>query len=296
MTTPLVTVVIPTHGRPQRLRECLDALTGQSLRDAWEVVVVDDGSPTPVEGLETAFSRRLDLRVIRQANAGPSAARNRGVAAARADLIAFTDDDCRPDPAWLTTLVQAARERPDALVGGTTFNGLPDRVFTAATQLIIDLVYEHFNADPENAYFLTSNNILCQRERFLAVGGFDESFGAGAEDRDFCDRWRMAGLPLVWEPAARVEHRHLQTLGTFVELHVRYGRGAYHYQAIRRSRGSGTMREDIAFHGTLPRRVWQRLRNDLPVSRWVPMTAALSVWQAVNAAGFLFEKLSGKRR
>ena len=296
MNAPVVTVVIPTYGRPQRLGECLESLAGQSLRDAWEVVVVDDGSPTPAEGLETAFSRRLDLRVIRQANAGPAAARNRGVAAARADLIAFTDDDCRPDPAWLTALVQAARERPDALVGGNTFNGLPDEVFASASQLIIDLVYEHFNADPDNAYFLASNNVLCKREHFLAVGGFDESFPrAGAEDRDFCDRWRMAGLPLVCEPAARVEHRHSQTLGTFVDVHARYGRGAYRYQAIRRSRGSGTMRDDIAFHGTLPKRLWRRLRSDVPISRWAPMTAALGVWQVANAAGFLLEKLSGRK-
>jgi len=296
MNAPVVTVVIPTYRRPQRLRECLESLAGQSLRDAWEVVVVDDGSPTPLDGPAADFAGRLDLRVIRQANAGPSAARNRGVAAARADLIAFTDDDCRPEPAWLAALVQAARQRPDALVGGNTFNGLPDEFFASASQLIIDLVYEHFNADPENAYFLASNNVLCKRDRFLAVGGFDESFPrAGAEDRDFCDRWRMAGLPLVWEPAARVEHRHSQTLGGFVDLHVRYGRGAYRYQAIRRSRGSGTMREDIAFHGTLPKRLSRRLRSDVPVSRWVPMTAALGVWQAANAAGFLLEKLSGRK-
>jgi GT2 family glycosyltransferase len=178
---------------------------------------------------------------------------------ARGEFIAFTDDDCLPEPALLETLLRAARDRPNALVGGTTVNGLTGDFFASTSQLIVDLVYEHFNADPDDGYFLTSNNVLCSRERFLELGGFDESFPrAGAEDRDFCDRWRMRGWPIVWRPEARVEHRHGQSFRQFVDLYVRYGRGAYRYQAIRKKRGSGTMREDLGFHRTLPRRVWRR--------------------------------------
>ena len=302
MNAPIVTVVVPSYGRPQRLRECLDALAGQALADAWEAVVVDDGSPTPLGGMAAEFGGRIDLRVIRQENSGPSAARNRGVAEARGGLIAFTDDDCRPEPDWLATLVQASRERPAALVGGTTVNGLPDEVCASASQLIVDLVYEHFNADHENAYFLASNNILCPRERFLEIGGFSESFPrAGAEDRDFCDRWRMAGWPIVWRPAARVEHRHSQTLRKFIDLHVRYGRGAYRYQAMRRQRGSGTLREDLGFHGTLPRRVWRRLgrlagpeSGSCGLCRRLQLGASLGLWQVANAAGFAAEAVVAK--
>jgi len=302
MNAPIVTVVVPSYGRPQRLRECLDALAGQALADAWEAVVVDDGSPTPLGGMAAEFGGRIDLRVIRQENSGPSAARNRGVAEARGGLIAFTDDDCRPEPHWLATLVQASRERPAALVGGTTVNGLTDEVCASASQLIVDLVYEHFNADHENAYFLASNNILCPRERFLEIGGFSESFPrAGAEDRDFCDRWRMAGWPIVWRPAARVEHRHSQTLRKFIDLHVRYGRGAYRYQAMRRQRGSGTMREDLGFHGTLPRRVWRRLgrlagpeSGSCGLCRRLQLGASLGLWQVANAAGFAAEAVVAK--
>ena len=124
MHEPLVTVVIPTYGRPRQLKACLAALAEQTLAEPWEVVVVDDGSPQTLDSVGPAWSGRLDLRVIRQDNAGPAAARNRGVQEARGTFIAFTDDDCLPEPQWLDTLVRAARERPGALVGGTTLNGL----------------------------------------------------------------------------------------------------------------------------------------------------------------------------
>jgi GT2 family glycosyltransferase len=121
--------------------------------------------------------------------------------------------------------------------------------------MIIDLVYEHFNADEASAYFLTSNNILCSRADYRELGGFDTSFPrAGAEDRDFCDRWRASGRPLRMAPTATIEHRHAQNLSQFLGLHYRYGRGAYVYQAKRRRRGSGSMAQDMNFHISLLRR------------------------------------------
>lgn len=295
MIMTVATVVVPTFGRPRQVEACLEALTAQTLREPWEVVVVDDGSPEPLTGLAERFAGRLDLRVIRQDNAGPAAARNRGVGEARGTFIAFTDDDCLPERDWLATLVGAARERPYALVGGTTINGLPHELFASTSQMIVDLVYEHFNADPERAYFFASNNVLCPRERFLALGGFDATFPrAGAEDRDFCDRWRMAGWPLVWRPAARVEHRHSQTLWKFLDLHYRYGRGARLYQARRRIRQSGTMQDDLGFHATLPRRVCRRLVDSAdPPHWWGAVVAAIALWQVTNAAGFAAEALGG---
>lgn len=293
MNDVVASVVIPTHGRPQQLLGCLKALASQTLTDPWEVVVVDDGSNVPVEAGATAFGDRTPIRVIRQENAGPAAARNRGVKAARGEFIAFTDDDCRPDPEWLATLVQAARQRPRALVGGTTFNGLPDQLFASTSQMIIDLVYEHFNPNPDEAYFVTSNNMLCGRDGYLAIQGFDASFPrAGAEDRDFCDRWRAAGWPIVWRPCARVEHRHCQTLGTFLDLHFRYGRGAYLYQAKRRHRGSGDMRDDVNFHSSLPRRVCKQLFSRGGLRRQAGVVSGLVLWQLANAAGFAAEAIS----
>lgn len=296
MRSQLVSVVVPTYCRPQKVRECLLALVGQSLSEPWEVILVDDGSPTPVvDSLGNVITDNLALKVIRQENAGPAVARNAGVRHARGEFVAFTDDDCLPTPNWLETLVQAGRENPEALVGGTTFNGIPQELFASTSQLIIDMVYQHSNVDPENAYFLASNNFLCQRNKFLTIGGFDKSFRrAGAEDRDLCDRWRAAGGPLVWRPAARVEHRHSQSLRSFAHLHFRYGRGAHVYQRKRRERGSGTMKEDLGFHRSLPTRLACVLEGQPAFRSQLSLLAAMLLWQGANAAGFAFEALASR--
>lgn len=296
MNDLVASVVIPTCGRPRQLLDCLEALAAQTLPDSWEVIVVDDGSIPPIDFAALGFGDRLRLRGVRQSNTGPAGARNSGVQAARGELIAFTDDDCRPEPEWLETLVEAARRRPGALVGGTTFNGLPEQVFASTSQLIIDLVYEHFNTDPDDAYFVTSNNMLCSRDGYLALGGFDPMFPrAGAEDRDFCDRWRAACWPIVWRPAARVEHQHRQTLSTFLDIHFRYGRGAYAYHAKRRERHSGSIRDDLGFHRSLLHRVGRWLCTPGSVWRKAGTVAGLVIWQFANAAGVASESLSRRR-
>jgi glycosyltransferase involved in cell wall biosynthesis len=111
MPTPLVSIVIPTYARPERLRECLAALARQTMpADTFEVVVVDDGSPQPVVPPADTAAAGPTIRIIRQSNAGPSAARNRGVAEARGELIALTDDDCLPTP----DVARVARRCPPA--------------------------------------------------------------------------------------------------------------------------------------------------------------------------------------
>ena len=297
MTLPLITVVIPTYARPRQLAACLSALAAQRCQAPWEVVVVDDGSPEPLDSIAEAFHERLDLRIERQGNAGPARARNRGVAVARGRFIAFTDDDCLPEPDWLGALLRREALAPGAMVGGTTINGLDGELFASASQLIVDLVYDHFNADPSRATFLASNNILCSRERFEAIGGFDVTFPrAGAEDRDFCDRWKTAGWPLIWEPAARIEHRHTQSLRKFIDLHFRYGRGAYLHHRHRLERGSGGIGQDIGFHTSILPRL-RALRGDRRVAgRTLAILAAFGIWQVANAAGFAREALLGSRR
>ena len=282
-----ISVVIPTFNRPEMIRYCLTALSRQTMdTGAYEVVVVDDGSPRPLELDSAEWAQAFSLRVIRQENTGPAGARNRGVDAARGAIVAFTDDDCLPTPDWLEHLTAPLNEHPEALVGGATFNGLKDNLYSETSQLVIDMVYEHFNFGPGGAYFFASNNFACRRDLYLNAGGFDAEFTVpGAEDREFCDRWRILGHPLIWLPEALVEHRHAQTLRKFINLHYRYGRGAYLYQAKRRQRNSGTMADDIGFHRTLIRRVALKL-SDTPLREQTVIAGLLVLWQVINAAGF----------
>lgn len=287
MSKSEASVIIPTRNRPQALERCLDALAAQTMpAGSFEVIVVDDGSDPPLALDASRWATKFPLTVIQQQNTGPAGARNRGVAAAHGEFLAFTDDDCLPTPAWLESLVAALREHPAALVGGSTFNGLKDDLFAETSQLILEMVYDHFNRDPENAYFFASNNMACARENYLSLGGFDESFREASEDREFCDRWRMTGARLFGAWEAQVEHRHAQDFAAFTKLHFRYGRGAHRYKRLRAARASGGMGRDIAFHFRIPAMMWGR-RKRLGPFRLAAVASLLAWWEAVNLLGFL---------
>jgi GT2 family glycosyltransferase len=286
MDSLVASVVIPTRNRPQALEYCLDALAEQSLPPgSFEVIVVDDGSESALSLDPARWAAKFHLKLIRQKNTGPGGARNRGATEARGEFIAFTDDDCLPTANWLEKLVSALRQQPAALVGGSTFNGLNSDIFAETSQLIVELVYRHFNSHPQQAYFFASNNMACSRRVFDAVGGFDTNFNLASEDREFCDRWRMNRHQLVWEQDALMEHRHGQSFFGFTELHFRYGKGAWQYQATRRRRKSGSLRKDTAFHWTLTPALL-RILPRYSLKKRGQIVLLLGWWQIINALGF----------
>jgi len=284
--SPLVTVVVPTYERPEQLGRCLTALVAQTLDvDEYQVVVVDDASSCDLEQVIEPYRSRLRLQLVRQSHQGPAAARNRGVGTAEGELIAFTDDDCEPHPAWLESLRdRLVAEAEPCLVGGGIVNLVTANPFSEASQLILDLVYEHFNSDPGNAHFFASMNVGLPKAALLACGGFSAEFRT-AEDRELCDRWRQSGHRLVYEPRARIGHAHDLNLHSFCRQHFGYGRGAANYHRIRSERSSGTMRDESSFHRALPGLVWRRLRRR-SVGGATTQLVILTLWQVFNAVGF----------
>ena len=102
---PTFSIIIPTYQRPTQLAVCLRSLTGLNYpRERFEVIVVDDGSTTPLDAVVASVRDSLNVMLTRQDNGGPAAARNTGAARARGTFLAFTDDDCTPTPDWLHTL------------------------------------------------------------------------------------------------------------------------------------------------------------------------------------------------
>lgn len=225
------------------------------------------------------------------ASSTSAAARNRGAAASRAELVAFTDDDCCPEPGWLRGLVARLQEHPGALVGGRVVNALVDNPYAAASQLVHDLVYAHNNREPGNARTFASNNMAVRRRELQGVGGFDEKFGrAASEDRELCDRWRHRGGHLVYAPGAVVRHAHHMGLRGYVRQHFNYGAGASRYHALRSERGSGRFVDELAFHLTVEN--WRRGLVELRRRpRSLRTAGLLVVWQVANAAGFLADRL-----
>ena len=294
MSAPLLSVVVPTRDRPAALARCLAALAAQRYpTERFEVVIVDDGGAPGAAEATLAAAGPLDARVLVQPHGGPARARNLGARAARGRLLAFTDDDCRPQPGWLAALEAALAARPGAMVGGRVTNLLSDNRFAEASQLVTDIVYAHYNAGPGDARFVASNNIAVPAADFAAAGGFDERFLViAAEDRELCDRWIHQGRPLVYAPAAVVGHAHEMGLREYLRQHFTYGRGAVHFHRLRAGRGSGRMRDEMGFHADLGGRLARRLRGR-PPREAAEMAALMLAWQAANAAGFLYERVTG---
>jgi len=248
-------VVIPAHNRPRRLIECLAAISMLAYTvTRYEVIVVDDGSDESMEPAVAPFLGRMNIALLRQSHSGPARARNAGAAAARGKYVAFTDDDCRPDPGWLAALAKSVAANPGCAVGGQTINGLPENLFSTASQLLLQYVYRHWNRDEDDAFFIASNNLVFPRERFIEMKGFDIRFPlAAAEDRELCDRWRWQDGRIVYAPDAIIHHFHTLNLKTFLAQHFNYGRGALIFHEIKRQRAEKSVSLDGgSFYWNMP--------------------------------------------
>jgi len=282
-------IVIPSYRRPGQLADCLRALERLDYAaDRFEVIVVDDGNPDPLEAARLDMPRRLQVRFLRRPNGGPGAARNTGVEAARGRFVAFTDDDCAPAPDWLKRMREALEAAPGALVGGRTCNALGDNPYAVTSQLIVDFAYEFYKYGTDSAGFFATNNMALPAADFRDLGGFDPCFRT-SEDRDFCDRWTLSGRPMRFAPEAIVHHAHRLTLGGFLRQHFHYGRGARQFYLAHRRRGAGESTLNASFYGELLRRVPATVRGRPQAVR---VGLLLLAWQAANTAGFLSETVA----
>jgi glycosyltransferase involved in cell wall biosynthesis len=204
---------VATYNRRHLIPRLVGALAAQVAAPPFEVVIVDDGSTdgtwTALEELATDRAG-VELRPVRvERNTGPAAARNVGWRAARAPLVAFTDDDCTPQPGWLAALA-AGLAASDVVQGRTTGN--PTQVSTG-----------WFSWAPETASegpFYETCNMGYRRAVLDAVGGFDETFrhlrpgrpSSGyvapvwGEDTDLALRAKAAGAEVAFVDAAVVWH------------------------------------------------------------------------------------------
>jgi GT2 family glycosyltransferase len=288
----IFSVVITTYNRPGPLASCLEALSRLDYpKEAFEVIVVDDGGRQRLDAVVHPFRQLLDVKLIRRDHGGAAQGRNTGAVLARGRYLAFTDDDCCPAPGWLRSLESGLKRDPAALVGGRTANALGSNLCSAASQLIVDIVYEHYNPNPENARFFASNNMALDAGIFRGLGGFDEGFVLTAcEDRDLCERWRHQGHRLRYAPDARVDHYHRLSFASFCRQQFTYGRGAVRFHRLRARRGSGRLWREVGFHFHVGRWLLRPFR-ETSGPRALALAALLVVWQVVNAAGYFYERL-----
>jgi hypothetical protein len=203
----------------------MNALEEQTLpRGEWELVVVHGyDSATAGRFLEAhSLASGPTLRLIGPPTGGgiPARQRNAGWRAARGELVAFTDDDCRPEPDWLESLVAEAERQPGAVVQGATRpDPLEFDMFAAP--------HVHTLEVKPPGRFAQTCNILYARALLERLGGFDERAVVG-EDIDLSMRAREHGAPLVGAPDAVVNHAvEAHTLPGFVRRNLRWRHLAY---------------------------------------------------------------------
>ncbi|MGH2536265.1 MAG: glycosyltransferase, partial [Candidatus Promineifilaceae bacterium] len=212
-----MSVVVPAHNAAATLAECLAALAQQSFKGhLYEVIVVDDGS----SDCTADIAANCKVRLLRQPHLGASAARNAGIAAATGELICFTDADCAPRPDWVEQLI-APLERPEVSgCKGIYATRQPERI-ARFVQLEYEDKYDRLSQS-EYINFIDTYSAAYRRAVLVANNGFDEQVQF-AEDQELSFRLTARGYKLVFQPAAVVHHRHVDSLAAYLRKKLMIG-------------------------------------------------------------------------
>jgi len=199
-----VSVIVPVYNDSARLMRCLQALEGQTYPDdAYEVIVVDNASEEDIASVVAPFSQ---ARRIHEAKRGSYAARNRGIACARGDIIAFTDADCIPHDTWLECGVERLVEKPSCgLVGGRI-----EFFFSTSGQPSPAELFDSTHFLKQERYvkrekFAATANAFTWKWVFDDVGQFDDTLQSGG-DTEWGQRVAAYGYDICYANKACVQH------------------------------------------------------------------------------------------
>jgi GT2 family glycosyltransferase len=246
---PELTVVVASLNGAAGLDRCLRALATQSMGSRMEIVVVDDGSTDDT----AAVGRAHGVTVISHPrNLGIAAARNTGLNAAKADIVAYLDDDCEPEPDWAERLLSGYASSDVVGVTGPIIPRTPRgymRGFLTRNNPLVPLELELTESygiahrfllyvrrqwsvreltGPRDVYSFAGANMSFRRKALFEAGQFDERFRFGAEELDMCMRVpeAMPGARLTFVPQARVAHFFKPQLRDTLRRSRSYGIGS----------------------------------------------------------------------
>ncbi|MFJ2649205.1 glycosyltransferase family 2 protein [Streptomyces sp. NPDC087420] len=245
---PRATVVVATRERAAPLARALDSLLAQDHPD-FRVLVVDNAPLTTAtrDLVQGRYAGRVDY--VQEPVPGLAAAHNRGIAAARGEVLAFTDDDVVADPHWLTALTEPFAADPR--LGCTTGLILPARLTTPA-QILLEShggfakgftprLYDPAAPPADEPLFPftagsfgSGANMAFRAQVLASVGGFDPATGTGTPARGGDDLYAFvrvlsAGHRLRYTPGALVWHHHRETWQDLRNQAYGYGAGLTAY-------------------------------------------------------------------
>src|SRR5260221_1473413 len=218
LSYPRISVIVCSYKGQRTLHDCLGGLL-QLDYPTFEVIVVDDGSTDQTATIASEYG----FNVIRTENRGLSQARNTGLAAATGEIVAYIDDDARPDRHWLTYLAATFLTTTHAGVGGPNLAPPGDG-------LIADCVANapggpvHVLLSDQEAEHIPGCNMAFRASCLQAIGGFDPQFRIAGDDVDVCWRLQQCGWTLGFSPAATVWHHRRNSVRTYWKQQKNYGK------------------------------------------------------------------------
>lgn len=243
-----MSVVICSLNGADGVDRCLRALARQTIHSSLELIVVDDGSTDATSDVGRAHAA---IVVRHSTNLGLAAARNSGIAAATAPVVAFLDDDCEPEQVWAEQLLTGYEEGVIGAGGpilparryGFIMRYLernnplkPQEANLAESDRLIYrlklyLQRQWIRTDefaPREVYSFAGANMSFLRQALIEVSQFDERFRFGGEELDLCIRLRYASPShrLVFVPMARVAHHFEPSMHAILRRSRAYGRGS----------------------------------------------------------------------
>jgi glycosyltransferase involved in cell wall biosynthesis len=236
----LISLVICTRNRAVSLQRCFDYVRQLQSPGAWELVVVDNGSTdeTPRLIKEFAASVSFPVLAVTEPRPGLGHARNAGIAQASGDIVAFTDDDCYVDAAFLVEMVSVFKQEEIGFMGGRVLlydqTDAPDTIRTETRE------YQIAPYSIIRAGWLLGANMAFRRSVLAQIGVFDPAFGAGGrfrscEEAELQTRASLNGATGLYHPGPLVWHHHGRKSTAARNKLVRnydYGRGAYYAKLL----------------------------------------------------------------
>lgn len=214
---PRISVVVCTYNGSRTIRECLEGLQTLDYPN-YEVIVVDDGSTDGTKDIASEF----DFCLISTENRGLSNARNTGLERSTGEIVAYIDDDTRPDPQWLHYMAHTFLTTDYVGVGGPNISPPEDGLLAEAVNnapgnpshvLLTDIEAEH----------LPGCNMAFRKSALEAINGFDPQFRIAGDDVDICWRLQQKGGILGFSPAAVVWHHRRNSIKAFLKQQFNYG-------------------------------------------------------------------------
>jgi len=244
---PKLTVIVCTFNRASKLPVSLNALAGQTARDQIQVVVVDDGSNDDTADVAQKYS--VDFLRL-EVNQGASAARNAGIARARAEFVAFTDDDVEVPPDWAERLIgswERLDPRVTAFGGEVTVaqpNSFTQRYLVSHMPLApleIDIVEDagflqrlrsyfrsasHTHGGVRPVYSVVGANMSFRKSALESIGKFDSSIRFGGDEVYVCKKLHELFGPetVVCDASLKVAHHFEPGLADTLRRAYLYGR------------------------------------------------------------------------